>query len=84
MGQFIFVRFRQKGPSLISRFVPFTAGAAANVVHISIMRCSELTQGTLITTEHGEEFGLSKVAGREALTRVFLSRVAMAFPSMSN
>ena len=47
-----------------------------------MMRRVELVEGTPVTTMEGERVGLSKVAAREGITRVTLSRIGMAMPGM--
>ncbi|CAH8525900.1 unnamed protein product [Dicrocoelium dendriticum] len=69
-------------PSLLGRFVPFIAVAAANCINIPCMRSLELSEGTVITDENGEVLGKSTVVGRRAIAKVVFSRILMAMPGM--
>jgi len=46
------------------------------------MRRLELTEGTPVETSDGKRVGLSKVAAREGIAMVTLSRIGMAAPGM--
>jgi len=69
-------------PPLVGRFVPFVAVGAANSLNIPMMRRTELTDGVPVFTESGEHVGSSKIAAREGITKVVLSRIGMAAPGM--
>jgi len=69
-------------PPLVGRLVPFCAVAMANSVNIPLMRRLELQEGIMLETEEGKQVGQSKIAAREGITMVTLSRVAMAAPGM--
>lgn len=69
-------------PPLVGRFVPFAAVAAANCINIPMMRRSELQNGITLTTESGEKVGNSKIAAREGIAMVVMSRILMASPGM--
>ena len=44
------------------------------------MRRLELQEGIMLETEGGKQVGQSKIAAREGITMVVLSRVGMAAP----
>jgi tricarboxylate carrier len=69
-------------PPLAGRFVPFAAVAAANCINIPLMRRSELSEGIMLSTESGEKVGESKIAAKEGISQVVLSRIMMASPGM--
>ena len=69
-------------PPLVGRFVPFVAVGAANAINIPSMRRLELTEGIEMTTEDGTYVGKSKVAARQGISMVVLSRIGMATPTM--
>jgi len=69
-------------PPLVGRLVPFIACSAANCINIPMMRRLELQQGTMLETKDGKKVGLSKLAAREGIAMVTLSRIAMAMPGM--
>ena len=62
-------------PPLAGRLVPFAACSAANCLNIPLMRRQELGAGTTVETSQGEALGSSRVAAREAIARVTLSRI---------
>ena len=62
-------------PPLAGRLVPFAACSAANCLNIPLMRRQELGAGTRVETSQGEALGSSRVAAREAIARVTLSRI---------
>jgi hypothetical protein len=43
----------------------------------------ELKDGIQVTDENGKNLGKSKVAAKQAITQVVLSRIGMAVPGMS-
>jgi len=69
-------------PPLVGRLVPFIACSAANCINIPLMRRQELTQGTPVETLQGERIGKSRVAAKEGICMVTLSRIGMAMPGM--
>lgn len=69
-------------PPIIGRFVPFVAVGAANSINIPSMRRLELTDGIDMSTKDGQHVGKSKIAARQGITMVVLSRMGMAAPGM--
>jgi tricarboxylate carrier len=69
-------------PSLIGRFVPFAAVAAANCVNIPLMRQREINNGIPVVDENDNKVGTSKVVAKRAIAQVCFSRIAMAMPGM--
>lgn len=69
--------------SLIGRFVPFAAVAAANCINIPLMRQRELKVGIPVTDENGTRLGESTNAAKQAITQVVISRILMAAPGMA-
>lgn len=69
-------------PPIIGRFVPFIAVGAANAINIPSMRRLELTDGIEMSTEDGLVIGQDKNAAKEGITKVVLSRISMAVPTM--
>jgi len=69
-------------PPIAGRLVPFCAVAAANCLNIPLMRRSELQNGIMLETKEGEQIGESKIAAREGITMVTVSRIGMATPGM--
>jgi len=69
-------------PPVVGRFVPFAAVAAANCINIPLMRRSELEQGIMLMTADGEKVGESKIAAKQGISMVTLSRIGMASPGM--
>lgn len=51
----------QKAPSILKRWVPFSAVAAANCINIPLMRQRELIEGVAITDGNGNKVGQSQV-----------------------
>lgn len=72
----------QKLPTLVGRFVPFCAVAAANCVNVPMMRKDELIKGIPVFTEDGERVGKSRKAAKKAIIQVVFSRIGMAVPGM--
>ncbi|KAJ3362613.1 Sideroflexin-5 [Allomyces javanicus] len=62
--------------------IPFTAVALAGSANVFLMRQKELREGITVTDEEGNELGQSRVAGRQALSQVALSRVLTAAPCL--
>ncbi|KRZ69688.1 Sideroflexin-3 [Trichinella papuae] len=73
----------KKMPSLIGRFVPFVAVAAANCINIPMMRMRELQYGIPVFDEDGKRLGNSCIAAQKAIQMVTMSRTIMAMPGMS-
>ncbi|XP_022903380.1 sideroflexin-1 [Onthophagus taurus] len=76
-------RIFKKAPSLVLRFVPFVAVAAANCVNIPLMRAQELKDGTPVFDQNNNQLGYSKNAAQEGICQVIFSRVMMAAPGMA-
>jgi hypothetical protein len=70
-------------PPLVGRLVPFVACTAANCINIPMMRRLEIEKGTMLETKDGEKVGLSKVAAREGIAMVTMSRIDMAMPGIA-
>ncbi|XP_060698248.1 sideroflexin-3 [Hemiscyllium ocellatum] len=70
-------------PSLIARFVPFAAVAAANCINIPLMRQRELKFGIPVADINGNRLGESQKAAQQAIAQVVVSRVGMALPAMA-
>lgn len=68
--------------TLVQRFVPFTAVAAANMINIPFMRQNEITGGVTLCDVNGNEATLSKVAAAKGISLVVLARIIMAAPGM--
>ena len=68
--------------SVIARFVPMLAVAAAHCVNIPLMRQQELKKGITVSCEYGNEVGHSATAAKFAISQVVFSRILMAAPPM--
>lgn len=76
-------RFLEKRAStLLQRFVPFAAVAAANCINIPLMRQSEITDGIAVFDENGNKVSTSKLAAVKGISQVVFSRIVMAAPGM--
>merc|ERR550517_1308367 len=69
-------------PPLVGRLVPFMAVAAGNSINIPLMRRMELADGIMLESAEGEKIGESKIAARQGISMVILSRIGMATPGM--
>eukprot|EP00090_Calanus_glacialis_P027751 TRINITY_DN4401_c0_g1_i2.p1 TRINITY_DN4401_c0_g1~~TRINITY_DN4401_c0_g1_i2.p1 ORF type:complete len:325 (-),score=104.29 TRINITY_DN4401_c0_g1_i2:129-1103(-) len=67
---------------LLQRFVPFAAVASANFVNIPLMRQQELLEGISMTDQDGELACYSRTCAVSGISKVVISRVAMAAPGM--
>ena len=63
-----FLLLLQRLPSLVGRFVPFVAVAAANCVNIPLMRQNELESGIPIFDQDDNRLGTSQVSSIEAFS----------------
>uniref|UniRef100_A0A452J014 Sideroflexin-3 n=1 Tax=Gopherus agassizii TaxID=38772 RepID=A0A452J014_9SAUR len=70
-------------PSIIGRYVPFAAVAAANCINIPLMRQRELKFGIPVTDKDGNRLGESRAAAQQAIAQVVVSRIGMAAPAMA-
>lgn len=69
--------------SLVQRYVPFAAVAAANCVNIPLMRQNEIVNGITVCDENGNELVNSKLAAAKGISQVVFSRIFMAAPGMT-
>ncbi|XP_048361073.1 sideroflexin-2 isoform X2 [Sphaerodactylus townsendi] len=74
--------YTKRAPTLVARWVPFAAVAAANCVNIPLMRQQELINGIAVTDENGNHLGESRRAAIKGITQVVISRITMAAPGM--
>ncbi|XP_072851723.2 sideroflexin-2 isoform X2 [Pogona vitticeps] len=74
--------YTKRAPSLVARWVPFAAVAAANCVNIPLMRQQELINGITVTDENDNTLGKSRKAAIKGITQVVVSRIVMAAPGM--
>ncbi|ODN01146.1 Sideroflexin-3 [Orchesella cincta] len=72
----------KRAPPLIGRFVPFAAVAAANCINIPMMRSKEVSDGVPVIDKDGNRIGDSKIAAKQGIGSVVLSRILMASPGM--
>uniref|UniRef100_A0A7N4V3K7 Sidoreflexin n=1 Tax=Sarcophilus harrisii TaxID=9305 RepID=A0A7N4V3K7_SARHA len=70
-------------PSLVSRFIPFTAVAAANCINIPLMRQREMVVGIPVTDEAGYKLGYSTKAAQLGIFQVVTSRIGMLIPPLT-
>ncbi|XP_043545528.1 sideroflexin-5-like isoform X2 [Chiloscyllium plagiosum] len=73
-------RFNPATRSLIQRFVPFPAVAAANVCNVVLMRHSELEEGISVLDMDGNVIGTSRIAARQALLETAMTRIVLPIP----
>jgi len=73
----------KRAGTLLQRYVPFAAVAAANCVNIPLMRQSEIINGIEVFDENGNHVGESRLAALKGITQVVVSRIAMAAPGMT-
>lgn len=73
----------KKASTLMQRFVPFAAVAAANCINIPLMRQNEIQNGITVCDDKGNELGESKLAAAKGITQVVVSRIIMAAPGMT-
>ncbi|EQC34559.1 hypothetical protein SDRG_07884 [Saprolegnia diclina VS20] len=64
----------------LSRTVPFVAVAAAGAGNAVFMRLKELTEGIDVIDDEGVARGRSQNAGKQSLTQVAMTRVALPMP----
>ncbi|XP_060097740.1 sideroflexin-2 [Heteronotia binoei] len=74
--------YTKRAPTLVARWVPFAAVAAANCVNIPLMRQQELINGITVTDENDNRLGESRRAAIKGISQVVISRVTMAAPGM--
>jgi len=72
----------KRSSSLMQRFVPFVAVAAANMVNIPLSRQSELVNGVGMFDANGNRVTESKYAAIKGISQVTFSRITMAAPGM--
>lgn len=68
------------GVRLFRGAVPFVAVASAGVVNVFLMRRQETIDGIQVKDAEGRERGVSVRAGKQAVTEVALTRVALPAP----
>jgi tricarboxylate carrier len=68
------------GLRLLRGAVPFVAVASAGVVNVALMRRQEAINGIGVKDHEGVERGISITAGKQAVTEVALTRVALPAP----
>ncbi|XP_060624282.2 sideroflexin-2 [Anolis sagrei] len=74
--------YTKRAPTLVARWVPFAAVAAANCVNIPLMRQQELINGITVTDENDNVLGTSRRSAIKGIAQVVVSRIAMAAPGM--
>lgn len=72
-----------RASTLLQRYVPFAAVAAANCINIPLMRQNELLNGNIVCDEDGNEFVTSRLAALKGISQVVFSRIFMAAPGMT-
>ncbi|KAJ1525684.1 hypothetical protein ONE63_008899 [Megalurothrips usitatus] len=73
----------KRAGSLMKRYVPFVAVAAANCVNIPLMRQNEILDGNDVFDENGNRLGQSKAAAVVGISQVIFSRIVMCAPGMT-
>ncbi|XP_026288551.1 sideroflexin-2 [Frankliniella occidentalis] len=73
----------KRAGSLMKRYVPFVAVAAANCVNIPLMRQNEILDGNDVYDENGNRLGQSRIAAVTGISQVVLSRIVMCAPGMT-
>jgi len=68
------------GVRVLRGAVPFVSVASAGVVNVALMRRKEATDGIPVKDAEGNERGISIRAGKQAVTEVALTRVALPAP----
>ncbi|KAF9112865.1 hypothetical protein BGX27_002666 [Mortierella sp. AM989] len=69
--------------TVLGRFVPFTAVAAAGTVNVFLMRGKEISEGIDVYDQEGNSVGKSQKAGMSAITQVAISRILTNFPVLT-
>jgi len=72
----------KKLPTVVGRFVPFAAVAAANCINIPLMRIKELENGIEVYDENKNLIGESQTAARQGISAVVFSRIMMSSPGL--
>ena len=67
---------------LASKFVPFFAVCAGNVVNVPLMRQQDILTGITVNDAEGRTLGESRLLGCMCLMQVVASRIAVAIPIM--
>ncbi|XP_049864664.1 sideroflexin-2 [Schistocerca gregaria] len=75
--------WEKRASSLLQRYVPFAAVAAANCVNIPLMRQNELIHGIDVYDENGNKIAKSKIAAAKGISQVVISRIVMCAPGMT-
>ncbi|KAK7869704.1 hypothetical protein R5R35_011774 [Gryllus longicercus] len=75
--------WEKRASTLLNRYVPFAAVAAANCVNIPLMRQNELLHGIDVCDENDNTIGKSRVAAAKGISQVVISRIVMCAPGMT-
>ncbi|XP_067012444.1 sideroflexin-2 isoform X2 [Anabrus simplex] len=75
--------WEKRASTLLQRYVPFAAVAAANCVNIPLMRQNELVHGIDVADENGNNVAKSRVAAAKGISQVVFSRIVMCAPGMT-
>ncbi|XP_033756892.1 sideroflexin-5-like [Pecten maximus] len=73
-------KFSPATKTLITRFVPFPAVAAANVCNVLLMRNNELAEGIEVVDSNQNVVGTSKIAAKRALQETAITRMFLPAP----